>query len=70
MTRKDYELLARTIKAVHDDYDNGWKRDKQAIQAAAVFAVRQIATDIALAISKTNKAFDLTRFLKDCGIIE
>jgi hypothetical protein len=58
MTRKDYELVAASIKTVVDvTYD-----DK------AKITLREVAMQIAYGLTRTNERFDRNRFLKACGI--
>lgn len=59
MSRKDYELIARsvalTVNGVHPD------------RVEAQEAIRQVALNLASALRSTNAAFDADRFLKACG---
>lgn len=52
MTRKDYELIARTLKA----YGNGGE------------SVEDIAKLLAHNLSLENPRFDRERFLEACGV--
>lgn len=53
MTRKDFELIARTIK-----------REYASEEVARI----RVATTFARALEGTNAGFDVVRFLKACGV--
>ena len=66
MTRKDYELLAKslaTLRIVYpdgtpvNDYDKGFEH-----------GTKQAAQYIASALAGDNNRFDRERFLKACGV--
>lgn len=60
MTRKDYPMIAETIRM-----------NRQRIEFAipsALIGVDYIARAIADALKFDNPAFDKARFLKDCGV--
>jgi hypothetical protein len=54
MTRKDYEAIAKTFK----DYPFTDKQDRVSLAC-------RLATDVFI---KDNPRFDVTRFLKACGV--
>lgn len=54
MTRKDFELIARVIKA-HRTYEGDMPVD-------------QLARDMAAELRTTNKQFNRDKFIRACGI--
>lgn len=61
MTRKDYELIARAIKASMDGARyRGSDTERNAI--------REVAKNIAGALQADNPRFDWARFLSACGL--
>lgn len=65
MTRRDYELLANSFRrtVMMESMDKNKIR-----RQAKLKALHLIACDIAGSIYGGNKAFDIDRFLKDCGV--
>lgn len=57
MTRKDFELIARTIKRLAGDRNGGQSKET----VAEVFAD-------ALRVHSGNANFDRAKFLKACGV--
>lgn len=56
MTRKDYELIAATLKA-----------GKPSRRGAAYAQWRMTVADFGAALASTNPRFDLARFILACG---
>ena len=63
MTRKDYELIARTLREVRNEL-----LTEPPQSGAAVVAV--VARALGADLLNTNPRFDLSRFLRTCGIVE
>lgn len=59
MSKKDFELIARSLKACVELYDEG-----ENITPAFV------ARDLAHRLAATNPRFDRARFLRACGVAE
>jgi len=59
MTRKDYELIAGTLKALHDDFSNCGSDE---------VSLSLVAQELASALAGTNPLFNREKFLKACGI--
>lgn len=55
MTRKDFELIARTIKRLAGERNGGQSKET-------------VAEAFADALTGTNAGFDRARFLKACGV--
>lgn len=65
MTKKDYELLANTIK--HERMN--WKDNSGPVYGnEAVKALGQFAGHLADHLSRENERFDRDRFLSACGV--
>lgn len=69
MTKKDFELIAKTIKARADAIRaiTGPERDEHSEQVA-LFALFCVARDLSLNIAVENPKFDRVRFLAACGV--
>ena len=53
MTRKDFQLIAKVLKA-------------SATSPMTALVVQDVATNFALELQKTNPRFDVQRFVKAC----
>ena len=67
MSRKDYTLIAATLKArreliLHD------RAVEVGIRGIAVTAIDHIARDLSINLAVENSAFDRQRFLTACGV--
>lgn len=62
MTRKDFELIARTIAALHDEMS------ALEYEPVGTGTVRLAALKLAEALATTNPRFDRARFLSACGV--
>lgn len=62
MTRKDYILIAASIKRVRDGYAPNW-------DANLFRALDDVAHTLANELAGDNSAFDHDRFLKACGVV-
>ena len=60
MTRKDFELLARTLRYEIETADGQFEEHGAA-------ALRAFAGSLATALGSTNERFDRDRFLTACG---
>lgn len=58
MTRKDFELIAATLK------EQRWHK----LSEEQVTLLDNVALDFATRLHATNAAFDTARFLKACGV--
>lgn len=66
MTKKDYELIASTIKESIDFYTEwGGSMDER---ARARTAVARVAKQLSNSLSDANPRFDRERFLTACGV--
>lgn len=61
MSRKDFELLARTIKDA---------RESQPFFGGKEPLVDELAKRVGRALDRHSSAFQLSRFLKACGVPE
>lgn len=61
MTRKDYELIAGTLKTSRGNWIG---------LVAQIQAIECVAHDMARALKRDNPRFDVNRFLVACGIPE
>ena len=59
MTKRDFELIAATLKQA--------LRDAEAHQNGA--PIRQLAWDFADRLKSTNKQFNADKFLRACGVL-
>lgn len=57
MSKKDYELIAKTIREFYNMQDINHTSD-----------VEPLAHYFAVALADTNERFDVDRFLKACGV--
>ena len=58
MTRRDFQLIAATLKRVRDTYDS----------YPRVFAVDAVSHSLADVLAGTNPKFDRARFLSASGV--
>lgn len=61
MTRKDYVAIAAAIHRTGMAVNIGSKK-------SAEYAIKLAATDIAATMANDNPRFDVSRFLKACGV--
>lgn len=61
MTKKDFELIARTLKSTRDSYAPHW-------DANLFRACDDHARAMAVALAQTNPRFDRARFLLAAGV--
>lgn len=61
MTKKDFELIAATLKATRASYAPHW-------DANLFRACDDHAKAMASALASTNERFDRSRFLAACGV--
>lgn len=66
MTKKDFELIATSLRKSREDTFDFNSSIKEI--AAVREANEHIAHNLALALATTNPQFDEDRFLKACGI--
>ena len=59
VTKKDYELIARVLNEMHDNYVG----DDWTINGT----IYLYANNLAIAMSKENPNFDMAKFMKACG---
>lgn len=64
MTRKDFVLIADTLKAAKPLYI---PEDREVMFAYSAW--ENVAYGMATALARTNPAFDRTRFLTACGVV-
>lgn len=57
MTRKDYELMAKIIRANAD----------RCYESESIFVIKDVANDLATALKEDNPRFDRVRFVEACG---
>ena len=62
MTRKDYVLIAKSIKGALD-YENNFKQDQNGARV-----ISHVAQLLALSLIADNPNFDRARFLDACGV--
>ncbi len=62
MTRKDFELIAATLKPAIQVHVGEYPTD------ITGSALRELARDFADALTRTNPLFDRARFLRACGV--
>jgi len=60
MTKKDYELIAETLKSSYEDNINK--------SSASVGAISLLIQNFALNLETTNPRFNREMFLKACGV--
>ena len=61
MSKKDYILIAASIKKTRDSYQPNW-------DANLFRALDDAARDLADALARQNQRFDSCRFLRACGV--
>jgi hypothetical protein len=66
MTKKDYELIASTIKERYDFYTEFGGDTNE--QARARTAVSSTAKNLARKLKKENEKFNEKRFIEACGV--
>lgn len=59
MTRKDYELIAKVLKDLNDDFNNG---------GADEVSLALVAEELATALALDNPRFNRARFVSACGV--
>lgn len=64
MTRKDYQLIAETIRAVYESHRHSWHNAPTDRQDA----IRQVANSLVCRLVDDNPRFDEDKFLKACGL--
>ncbi len=65
MTKKDYELIARSV------WRSGYVPDKNKVRQVAKTAMRRlIAIDLASSLKEDNPRFDREKFMSACGITQ
>lgn len=67
MTRKDFVLIADTLKAAKPQLD--WRDTPDMEKQAEMALWTELAQSLATALARTNPAFDRTRFLTACGVV-
>lgn len=65
MTKKDYELIAQSVRRTR--MVEGWDKN-QLRKQAKMAALRLVANDLAGSLYGDNPRFDRTKFLTACGI--
>jgi hypothetical protein len=65
MTRKDYELIAATLK---DEIETARHLARTIDEETAVGALENLALHFARALATTNPRFDGHRFIAACGV--
>lgn len=68
MTRKDYELIAKSINAIVSEYENQYQDRKDSSLQDAIFHFRTLASSIAIDLAKDNPRFSKEKFLWACGV--
>ncbi len=63
MTKKDYELIAGTIK----NFKFGWI-ESGGFDTGEIEAIDNLSNNLALELQAENPKFDRTKFLEACGI--
>jgi len=63
MTKKDFELIAESLRESFNDLKQFDLRDEVVHEA-----FEHIVNNLALALSVTNPKFDQARFIKACGV--
>ena len=67
MTRKDYELIAKALRATRDRVDSENDGKEGAHRDQQLRGVRRAAAHLATALESDNPRFDVQRFLTACG---
>lgn len=65
MTKKDYELIAKTLNHARE-YEGNAPDDKKII----ITLLDVLADDLSEELAEDNPRFDRNRFLKACGVDE
>ncbi len=65
MTRKDYQLIARTIKESLEINQHSWKTNESTDSQIAIMALAQT---LAIRLKDENPLFNHEIFAKACGI--
>ena len=60
MSRKDFELIAQTIRQLLPNYSSNSEQ----------YMLFVVADELATALSRTNPRFNKARFLAACGVIK
>ena len=67
MTRKDYILIAETIRELLADIDREPPRMREVLRGERM-GVASVALRLGVQLRQDNPRFDLTRFIEACGI--
>lgn len=68
MTRKDYELIAKSINAIASEYVEQAKDRNDSSIRDAIFHFSTLATSISIDLAKDNPRFSQEKFLWACGV--
>lgn len=70
MTRKDYILIAQTIKElISVSNGEGWGPDARVDpEQAEAIGQTHVVEELAVALAQDNPTFDRAKFLKACGV--
>lgn len=67
MTRKDYKIIAGSLKTTYEFYvDNGGNDQERSRARTAVY---KAAKDLADQLAKDNERFNYGKFIEACGVV-
>lgn len=67
MTRKDYVMIAETIRELLGDIDREPPRMREVLRGERM-GVASVALRLGVQLRQDNPRFDLTRFIEACGL--